>query len=606
MLTKLHAIWQLMEGQRLRYGAAVAALVLASCFLYLVPLVPQIVIDGVLLDSSATPSRVVTNGVALLGGAEFLKHNLWWPALVIAVITVCAGVFTYLRGRLSAMAAEEIARGLRERFYDHVQHLPCRYFDTVETGDLIQRCTSDVETIRTFLSTQIVEIGRAVLMLLIPIPLMLLIDLRMTLASLVLVPPVVIFSFAYFFRIKRVFKDKDEAEGVMTATIQQNLTGIRVVKAFNRASFETNRFEGHNRVHRELDYRLYALFADYWSVSDLLCFLQRAVVVGVGIVLVAMGELPIGAFFFFLSAVSMFIWPVRMMGRILSELGKSLVALERIEEILHEERESCAATDLRPELEGEITFEHVTFHHGAGQAVLEDVSFSVTPGETLAIIGPSGSGKSTIVNLLLRFYDYESGSIRLDGHELTTLARDHVRASMAVVMQEPFLYSRSLGDNITIGRADAHNEEMVEAATVASIHESIERFEDGYQTLVGERGVTLSGGQRQRVALARALLQRPAVLVLDDALSAVDTETEAAIIEALQSRHGQQTTLIIAHRISTLMHADRILVLEDGRIAQQGTHDELRSTDGLYRRLLEIQASGVDELVGATGGTDHG
>ncbi|MCP3905874.1 MAG: ABC transporter ATP-binding protein [Planctomycetes bacterium] len=592
MLRKLKPIWILAAGQRLRYGAAIAALVFASCFLYLPPLVPQVVIDGVLVPpEGGEQSVIVTEGLRLLGGREYVAENLWWPALIIVALTAIAGVFTYLRARWSAAASESIARSVRERVYDHLQHLPCTFFDRSQTGDLVQRATSDVETLRVFLSTQVVEIGRAVFMLAAPIPLMLAIDVRMTIASLVLIPFVTAFSLVYFRKVQAAFLKTDESEGRLTATVQENLTGIRVVRAFARQEYETEKFAERIEEYRDLDYRLYELHARFWSISDCLCFLQKALQLGVGIALLITGEIGVGALFFFITAVSMFIWPVRQMGRILNDLGKAMVALGRLQEILSEPEESEPAPASAPPeaLKGAIVFDRVTFAHGSGSPVLENVSFKVAPGQTLALLGPSGSGKSTIVNLLLRLYDYEDGSIRLDDAELRTLDRAHVRGQAAVVMQEPFLYSKTLRENLTIGRPSAGEDDVLEAASIACVHDSILEFEQGYDTRVGERGVTLSGGQRQRVALARALLQEPAVLVLDDALSAVDAETETLILEALRSRHGRHTTIVIAHRLSTLMHADRILVLEHGRVVQSGTHEELREVDGLYRRLWSIQ-----------------
>ncbi|MEQ8850860.1 MAG: ABC transporter ATP-binding protein [Phycisphaerales bacterium] len=603
MFQTVNSMWRHMRGQRLRYGGAIGALVVASCFLYLVPLIPQATIDGVLLpDAEREPSMLTSVTLGLLGGESVVGDRLWLPAAAIGLLTICAGVFTYLRSRWSAQASESIARRLRNEVYDHLQHLPCRYFDEAETGDLLQRCTSDVETFRVFLSTQIVEVGRAILMFLIPIPLMLMIDIRMTIAALVLAPFILVFSAFYFLRVRDAFREKDEAEGAMTATIQENLTAIRVVKAFARQDYERSKFAERNDLHRSLDLALFRLFARFWSISDLLCFSQKGIVVAFGAWLLARGELQVGAFFFFLSAVAMFIWPIQMMGRILSELGKAVVAIERIEEILAVPRESSADEDGRPPIDGEITFDRVTFHHGA-ECVLDNVSFTVRPGETLGVLGPSGGGKTTLVNLLLRLYDYENGSVRIDGRELNTLPREWVRSNIAVVMQEPFLYSRSLGENIAMGRRSAEQDELVEATTVSAVHDSIERFEQGYETVVGERGVTLSGGQRQRVALSRALLQDAPILILDDALSAVDTDTESRILSALRSRERQQTTIVIAHRLSTLMHADRIIVLESGRVTQCGSHESLRNEPGLYGRLWRIQsAEASDQRTESIGG----
>lgn len=599
--TKWLRMWTLTAGERLRYGGGIAALVVASCFMYLVPLVPQVIIDGVIAidDAGEPPSGFVTWAVNAMGGRETVADRLWIPAAIIAVFTTLAGVFTYLRGRWSAQAAENIAVRVRDELYDHLQHLPCSYHDQAETGDLVQRCTSDVETLRLFLSTQIVEIGRAIIMLLIPLPLMFALNVPMTFASIVLVPAIVAFSMIYFRKVKAAFKEMDEAEGSMNARIQENLTGIRVVRAFARQEFENERFAEKNETHRDLDNYLYKLAAKFWGTSDLLCFGQKGIVVALGGYWLAIGTLQVGEFYFFLAVVSMFVWPVRMMGRILTELGKALVALDRIKEILDAERETdpdltpatTPSRDLIETLAGDIIFDNVTFSHDGQSPALEQVSFKIPQGETLAILGPSGSGKSTIVNLLLRFYDSDDGSIRMGEHQIATLPREIVRSQIAVVMQEPFLYSKTLRENISLGHPNATDEEIIEATTISAVHDSIESFDGGYDTTVGERGVTLSGGQRQRVALARALLQDPTLLILDDALSAIDTGTESEIIDALEQRHGRQSTIIIAHRLSSVMHADRIIVLDHGRIIQAGSHDELIEAEGLYQRLWQIQSS---------------
>ncbi len=426
-------------------------------------------------------------------------------------------------------------------------------------------------------------------MMIVPIPLMLALDPRMTLVSVLVIPPIVIFSIVFFRRVRSAFKQVDEAEGKMTSTLQENLTGIRVVRAFARQEYEKEKFEARNAVHRDLDFRLYKLMAWYWSTSDLMCMGQKALVLAAGGYWLATGQLKVGAFYFFLAVVNMFIWPVRMMGRILTELGKATVSIGRIGEILEKARET---DPVKTEVgtvagrRGEVVFERVIFHHGGEKHILDDISFRISPGQTVALLGPSGAGKSTIVNLLLRFYDPESGVIRLDGQDIGTMERKAVRSQIAVVMQEPFLYSKTLRENIRLGRQSAPEEEIEEAASMACVHASILEFEKGYDTLVGERGVTLSGGQRQRVAIARALLGNTPILILDDALSAVDTETESMILEALARRRGKHTTILIAHRLSTLMSADRILVLDHGRLIQEGTHASLLEEDGLYRRAL--------------------
>ena len=567
--SKYQLIWQLVRVERRRYGGAVLSLVLASCFLYLVPLVPSAVLDG-----------------------RF--RNLWLAAVLMSGFTALAGYFTYLRGRLSSVAAENVILRLRDQLYDQLQHLPCSYFDTAPTGDLIQRCTSDVETMRQFLVSQVVEIGRAVLMLIIPLPLMLVIDWRMTAMSLILIPPIVAFSMIFFRRVRSSFEKVDQAEGRLTSTLQENLTGIRVVRAFARQQFEIEKFGARNSEHRDLDNNLYRLLAVFWSASDVLCIGQMGIVVIAGGRWIADGSLGVGSFFFFLTSVGMFIWPVRMMGRILTELGKATVAVGRIQEILGHPRETTPENRLLIPQHGidrlgEIVFRNVTFAHRKDTAALEDVSFHLPVGRTLALFGPSGSGKSTIVNLLLRLYDPGTGVIEMDGRDIRHVDRKDVRRQISVVMQEPFLYSKTVRENLSIGHASATHDDIIQATAAACVHDTVMEFEQGYDTLVGERGISLSGGQRQRVALARALLKRPTILILDDALSAVDTETESQILDALALRRGRSTTIVIAHRLSTLMTADEILVLDGGRVVQRGTHETLKDSPGMYQRVWMIQ-----------------
>src|SRR6266571_9182282 len=346
MISKYQLIWQLMQGERLRYGVAIAALLLASCFLYLVPFVSSVVLDVIISDNSRGASPFLSQALEWIGGRDLLRANLWIAIVLILSLTGLAGLFTYLRGRWSALASEKIIRRLRDRLYDQLQHLPCSYYDRAETGDLIQRCTSDVETVRQFLINQVVEIGRAVLMLLVPLPLMFAIDWRMTGLSVILIPPIVAFSTVFFWRVRNRFEQVDQAEGRLTATLQENLTGIRVVRAFARQDFEIRKFGKRNAEHRDLDNRLYQILATFWSVSDLLCISQMGIVTIGGGRWLAEGSLGVGSFFFFLTAVSMFIWPVRMMGRILTELGKATVAIGRIQEILGHPRESVPEAPL--------------------------------------------------------------------------------------------------------------------------------------------------------------------------------------------------------------------------------------------------------------------
>lgn len=585
-------MWALMEGDRLRYGVALAALLAAAGMLYLIPLVPQAIIDVVLGSEPDKAAWISWLVIDLLGGRERVGASLWIPLLLITAIAVTAGVFTYGRQRWSAIASQNTARRIRNRLQDRIQRLDMRAYDRLDRGDLLQRCTSDVDTAQVFLSTQVVEVGRAIVMLGVAIPIMFLIDWRMATAAVWLLPIIVAFSFIYFKKVRALFKDKDEAEGRLTAAVNDNLVGIRVVRAFNRQEHEIDRFRPRNDEHRRLDARLYRVFASFWSFSDLLCFTQQASVVLTGAWLLSRGSILVGEFYFFFAAVGMYLWPVRMAGRIVAEFGKATVAIDRIEEIL----DLPVETEVDPEgaktpADGSIVFRNVDFAYAPDQAILRRIDLEIHDGETVAIVGPSGCGKSTLVQLLLRFYEPDAGNIQIGGVDIRTLDRNDLRTRVATVLQQPFLFSRSIRDNILLAEPAADAASIELATAEACIHESILRFDAGYETMVGERGVTLSGGQRQRIAIAQALLQEPSILVLDDALSAVDTGTERSILEAIRSRRGRHTTLVIAHRLSTLREADRIVVMSDGRIEAIGTHAELRDRPGLYRRLWEIQTS---------------
>jgi ATP-binding cassette subfamily B protein len=617
-----------MAGNRLRYLLAVSATFGGTLVGYMPPVVLGLTIDAVIAgrplgEAKWVPGPVVALGEAL-GGTSVLGANLWICGIAIVLLTAVSGAFLYLKGRWTAKASEGISCTIRNRMYDHMQNLPCRYYDKVDTGDLVQRCTSDIETIHTFLSIDVVDIGRAVILVLTVVPIMLYLNWPMALVSMALIPPIVAFGAMFFLKVRRAFQASDEAEGRMTARLQENLTGIRVVRAFANQDHECRRFDEVNRDFRDLDYRLYRLLAVFWPVSDVMCFAQRGLVLFAGAYLVTRSSaasagaaatlsaqaMTVGKLLIFFRFVDMFLWPVRHVGRTLTNLGKAQVAIGRLREVLDEQPEtvtpSAGPAPDEPPVAGAVAFRGVSFafRECDDAHVLRDVSFEIEPGQSLAILGPSGAGKSTIVNLLLRLYEPRAGSILLDGTDIREMDRHAVRGRIGVIMQEPFLYSKSLRENIKLGRSSASDEEMIAAASAACIHSSVEHFDEGYETRVGERGVTLSGGQRQRVAIARAILKDPPVLVMDDALSAVDTRTERMILDALKRRRGRHTTILIAHRLSTLQHADRIVVLDRGRVIQRGTHESLLGeADGLYRRLWTIQnAVDAEEALAAASG----
>ncbi|HCW72988.1 MAG TPA: ABC transporter ATP-binding protein, partial [Clostridiaceae bacterium] len=390
-------------------------------------------------------------------------------------------------------------------------------------------------------------------------------------------------------KIQKTFKKSDEAEGTLTTVLQENLSGVRVVRAFGREDHEIRRFEEVNRNHKEITYKLIEILAIFWSLSDFLTLLQNGIVLVVGAGMVIRGELHIGTLAAFITYVSMLLWPVKQLGRLLSEFGKTTVAIDRIEEILHEEIEVDTPDEIEPEIHGSIEFDNVSFGYDEHQKVLKNVSFALPLGSTLGILGSTGSGKSTLVHLLQRLYDYE-GSIKVDGHELKNIRRSWIRRKIGLVLQEPHLYAKTVKENIGITKRGYKEKEIYDAAKAASIHSNILTFKEGYDTIIGEKGVSLSGGQKQRIAIARTIIdEEKKILIFDDSLSAVDTETDMRIRNALKDRSKDITTLIISHRIATLAEADNIIVLDEGRIVQMGTHEELIREEGLYKRIWDLQ-----------------
>ncbi|MFT4540375.1 MAG: ATP-binding cassette subfamily B protein [Planctomycetota bacterium] len=594
------ALWQLTGGWRIRYASAIGALALSILFLYGVPLLSQILIDGIM--HGTWPSRMTR----LSSGFTSQHANLLLGTLCTILLTAIAGGFQYLRNRWSAQASEGIIQRLRDRLYGHIARLPQNYHDKADSGDLVQRCTSDVETVRVFLGTQVVEIARAVLMLVLVLPVLFWMKASLAIWAVALFPLIMIFAFVFFRRVQARFLEMDEAEGRLTSVLQENLNGIRVVRAFARQEHEKERFGARNQDMRERNMRLLDLLGVYWSASDLLCMAQLGIVLFVGINFLSAGEITVGTLFAFLSYHGMVIFPVRQLGRTLTDTGKAIVALGRLEEILAVEEEThmdevhaeadSESIEASEGPRGTLAIEGLTFEYADGTRALHDLSVTIEAGETIALLGPPGAGKTTLVNLFARLYDYSDGSIRIDGVELNEIPRRSMRRRLGVVSQEPFLYSKTISANLRVGRSDAVLAELESHAHAACVHTDVAAFSSGYETKVGERGVTLSGGQRQRLSLARALLRDPDVLILDDALSAVDTITESKVLDVLRSRKGRSTTLMITSRLSSLAAADRVFVLEAGELIQVGTHRELVEVEGAYRRLWDIQGALESEL----------
>lgn len=582
---------KLIRGNRLLYVAAILSIAASTFIAMLEPMIIKVTIDSIIGNNPIAAPAPIEKLIELVGGKEVLWRNLWICSLCLVALTTTRGIFLFLRGKLSSQAAENIAKNIRVKLYDHIQNLPYGYHVKAESGDLIQRCTSDVDTVRRFFANQMVDIGRAVFILTFAVIMMLSLNKKMTLIAMVVVPFIFLFSYVFFHKIKHNFEKADAQEGTLTSILQENLSGVRVVKAFGRQTFEIEKYEKENKKYRDLNFKLINLLSNYWSLSDLLCMSQIGLVLISGIYFANKGEISLGTLVVFNTYEGMLLWPIRQLGRILSDMGKMTVSLGRITNILETPVEQEYGKALKPEIKGEISFENVSFEYEKDTEVLKNVSFSVKKGETIAIVGPTGSGKSSLVHLLLRLYDYNSGSIKVDGVELKDIERKWIRSNIGIVLQEPFLYSRTIKENIMIAKLDSEDIEIEKAATAAAVHDVITSFEKGYDTIVGEKGVTLSGGQRQRVAIARTLIKNMPILIFDDSLSAVDAETDRIIREELKKKSADNTTFIISHRISTVMDADKIIVLNHGAIESIGTHQELINKEGIYKRIWEIQNS---------------
>ena len=598
----------LMKGNRLRYLGAIGAMIIGVGIGLVTPVMLSGTIDALVnvsehkADAAVALPGFIGEWFTVRGGISYLTSHLWIIAAALIALYLIGSVFQYLRGRWTAEASERFSKTLRDRLYSHLQQLSYGYHVKAQTGDLIQRCTSDVDTIRGFLSSQLVEIFHAVTTVGLAMAILLNINVRMTLYSMVLVPPLFLFALLFFNLVQKYFLISDEAEGKLSAVLQENLTGVRVVRAFGRAKFEDEKFDGFNDDYYRKSLKLVRLLSVYWGSSDAMSMLQTGIAVICGLVMVvtAPEQLTIGQMVLFVSYISMLLWPIRQLGRILSDLGKAMVSFGRVCEILETEPEKDDAEAADYPMDRAIEFKHVGFAYEDGREILKDINLTVQPGQTIAILGATGSGKSTLMHLLQRLYDVSRGEILIGGVNINHIRKSYLRSRVGLVLQEPFLYSRSVRNNIGIARENCTDDMVFAAAREACADDFIEGFENGYETMVGERGVTLSGGQKQRIAIARTLLKQNDILIFDDSLSAVDTETDRAIREALAQERAEgsshATTFIISHRLTTLAEADVIAVMQHGEIVQLGSHAQLIAQEGLYRRIYRIQSALEDEM----------
>ena len=585
-----------LKGSKALFLLSMLASALSALCDMLTPQIVRVAVDQALggADASRLPTWVRTLAERM-GGFAALGERIWIFALALILVALIKALAQYGFRVANTAASERMVKTVRDSLFGHIARLPFAWHMHHRTGDMIQRCTSDLETLNSFISEQMTGILRIVILLGFSIGFMFSMNARLAMIALAPVPVIVAYSIWFHHRVGVAFLDCDENEGILSTMAQENLAGVRVVRAFGHERAERDRFEKQNAYYTGLWMKLAVPMATYWSVGDILSGTQILLTVCYGAVFCLRGEMTAGAYIAFLSYCALMTWPVRTLGRMISEMSKAGVSIDRIAYIMASEEETDRGSRLTPELSGDIVFENVRFSYEEGKELLRNISFTVKGGSTLGILGGTGSGKSTLVLLLSRLYELEPGRgrISIGGVDLREIDTAWLRSHMSVVLQEPFLFSDSIRGNIAITRDDATEEEIRAAARVAALEETVDAFPKGFDTLVGERGVTLSGGQKQRTAIARALMQKAPIMVFDDSLSAVDSETDARIRAGLRDSFRNATVILISHRINSLKNADRILVLDDGRIAEQGTHDQLSRAGGLYQRICEIQEEAV-------------
>ncbi len=513
-------------------------------------------------------------------------------------IAVVRGVAAYGQRYYGEWLTHRVAYDLRNQFYNATQRLPFAFHDRSQTGDMMSRATSDITETERFVGMGLMDLTASLLLLGGVIVVMVLESFSLALYALIPLSLLLVLTLRFGMVIRPRFKRVQEQMGQLSSTMQESMTGIQVVKAFARETDELRKFNAANEDWFAKRFGIIKIWANNWPTFTFILLSSNVLLLFVGGPLAIEGAITIGSLFAMLAYVMMLNGPVQRLGFLVNMAATSGASATRVFEIIDtpaevEEQENPIVLK---EAQGAVTFEGVSFGYEGGPRALDDISFEVESGQTVALIGPTGSGKSTIINLIPRFYDPASGSIRIDGHDLSSLTLDSLRQHIGIVLQDPFLFGVTIAENIAYGVPEATPDAIVAAAKAARAHDFIMEFPAGYETVVGERGVTLSGGQKQRVAIARALLYEPRILILDDSTSSVDTETEHLIQQALNSLMEGRTTFIIAQRLLTLKNADQIFVLDGGRIVERGRHDELLTAGGLYRNIYDLQLRDQEEF----------
>lgn len=534
--------------------------------------------------------RFVIYMISLGKGEQFIYDNLYCLPIAIVISSFILALVTIARNLLRYKCSASINKTLQYGLFSHLQRQPYSYFQKAKPGDLIQTCTRDVDVVRKFMIMELNQTAYTLFIVVLCFAILMEISYKLTLVSLSLLPFMFFYSFFLIKEVRNRYRKADDSEAMMTDDISENLNSIRVVKAYNEEIYEIKRFEDKLKDY-ENKYKKWRIFSSFFfSSSDIFIFATSALAIIYSLYLVYKKEITEGTLVVAYTFINMIVWPLRDSATMLSNLGQAFASADRIKKLFLEEEEDINS-GIEAKINGDIEFKNVSFAYQdrKNQYALKNISFSIKKGQTVAILGKTGSGKSTLLLLLTRLFDPSQGHIYLDGIDITKISKRCVRKNIVPVLQDPFLFSKSIKDNIALSNENASDSDIYEATKIADLDKTIEGFEKGFDTPVGEKGVTLSGGQKQRVAIARTVLSKASVMIFDDSLSAVDSKTDLNIRKSLANLDKRTTKIIITSRINSAKSADKIIVLDKGQIEEIGTHEELIKNNGLYEKLDKIQ-----------------
>lgn len=591
-MRKLSLIKKYIQPYIFIYLLAFLFEIMSSALQMLIPIILGTTIDSI-IGSEEPTNKIMISFINLLGGRDLVRERLGLIAVAFITISFTIALLNFLRPYMSGRATYSISKGIRDNIYAKISSLSIKDMASITTGDMLQRASSDITQFESIVSTTMMALMGNISYIIISLITLFTINLKLSLASIALLPILFVGTFIFDRKVVKTFDEFEKSEARLTSIVQENLSSYKVVRAFFKQKHEIEKFEEANMDLAMKDYKIMEYFAFFWSIAEFICFLQIALTAIFGVIMHRSGAVSLGEFTAVFAVAFNMVWVVLGTGRMLSRFTRVTVAIRRFDEVLEMDSEDLDKGIKDMDIKGGLVFDKVNFAYDQTHGALKDLSFSIDAGKTLGVLGLTGSGKSTLVSLIPRLMDYE-GSIKVDGVELNTIAKRKIRENTSIILQEPYLFNKSIKENIAYRWPEASDEDIIKAAKIADIHDDIMNFPDGYDTIVGEKGVSLSGGQKQRLAIARTILVHTPIIIFDDALSAVDTQTDINIRTALSQNEKAQTKIIISHRISTLMNADKIIVMKRGKKVQEGTHEELIHEDGLYKTIYDIQNIEVD------------